>query len=119
MADSTVKGWLINSIDPALIDNFIRFLTVKTVWNAVSTTIFYGTNASQVYDLKRRVTRTRQSRRPIEAYYNGLQGIWREIDFRCPNPMVCPDDIARFNLAIQEDRVYIFLNGLDDRLDNI
>ncbi|GAV78534.1 hypothetical protein CFOL_v3_22000 [Cephalotus follicularis] len=56
---------------------------------------------------------------PIEKYYNGLQGIWREIDFRRPNPMVCVADIEKYNLTIQEDRVYLFLEGLDDRLVNV
>ena len=55
----------------------------------------------------------------IEKYYNVLQGLWREIDFRCPNAMECPRDIQKYNYLLQEERVYIFLNGLDDQLDNI
>ncbi|XP_056173921.1 uncharacterized protein LOC130139942 [Syzygium oleosum] len=117
--DSTVKEWLINSMAPALIGNFIRFPTAKSVWDAVATTFFDGTDASQVYDLKRRVARMRQGGGSIEAYYNNLQGLWREIDFRRPNPMVCLVDIERYNSAIQEDRVYIFLDRLDDRLDKV
>ena len=55
----------------------------------------------------------------IESYYNGLQGLWREIDFRRPNPMESAGDIQKYNALLQEDRVYIFLDGLDDRLDKI
>lgn len=44
--DSTVKGWLINSMNPALIGNFIRFPTAKSVWDSVATTFFDGTDAS-------------------------------------------------------------------------
>ncbi|GAV73213.1 UBN2_3 domain-containing protein, partial [Cephalotus follicularis] len=117
--DSTVRGWLINSLDPSLISNFIRFPTAKAIWDSIATTFFDGKDTSQVYDLKRRVTRMKQDGGPIEKYYNGLQGIWREIDFRRPNPMVCAADIEKYNLTIQEDRVYLFLDGLDDRLDNV
>ena len=53
----------------------------------------------------------------IEKYYNNLQGLWREIDFHCPNPMECAIDIQKYNSILQEDRVYTFLDGLDDRLD--
>ena len=53
----------------------------------------------------------------IEKYYNDLQGLWREIDFRQPNPMKCAIDIQSYNSMLQEERVYIFLDGLDDRLD--
>ncbi|RDY03468.1 hypothetical protein CR513_12951, partial [Mucuna pruriens] len=50
----------------------------------------------------------------IETYYNNLQGLWGEIDFKQPNPMTCEIDIRKFNSIIQEDWVYIFLDGLDD-----
>ena len=45
--------------------------------------------------------------------------MWREIDFRLPNPMNCATDIPKYNTILQEDKVYIFLDGLDDRLDKI
>jgi hypothetical protein len=45
--------------------------------------------------------------------------LWREIDFRCPNSMKCPEDIKKHNDLTQEDRVYVFLDGLDDYLDGI
>ena len=33
--------------------------------------------------------------------------------------MKCAKDIQIYNSNIQEDRVYVFLDGLDDRLDKI
>ena len=54
-----VKGWLINSMDPTLIGNFIWFPTTKLVWDAIARTYFDGSNTSQVYELRRRVTRLR------------------------------------------------------------
>ncbi|XP_056170478.1 uncharacterized protein LOC130138917 [Syzygium oleosum] len=70
-------------------------------------------------DSTRQVSRLKQGGGPIEKYYNDLQGLWREIDFRRPNPMQCPADILRYNAIVHEDRVYTFLDGLDDRLDNV
>ncbi|KAJ8631884.1 hypothetical protein MRB53_025220 [Persea americana] len=104
-------------MDSSLIANFIRFPTAKQVWDSAATTYFDGTDTSQVYDLRRRVTRMKQAGGSIEKYYNDLQGLWREIDFRRPNPMECAGDIQKYNSILQEDRVYIFLDGLDDRLD--
>lgn len=72
-----------------------------------------------MYDLRRRVARMRQVGGSIEKYYNDLHGLWREIDFRHPNPMKCANDIQKYNSILQEDRVYIFLDGLDDQLDKI
>jgi len=73
--NSIVKGWIINSMEPELINNFIRFSTAKEVWDAIAITYFDGTNTSQVYDLKRKVTRLRQAQGSIETYYNKLQGL--------------------------------------------
>lgn len=104
-------------MDPSLIANFIHFPTAKQVQDSAAITYFDGIDTSQVYDLCRRVTRMKQAGGSIEKYYNDLQGLWREIDFRHPNPMKCAGDIQKYNSILQEDRVYTFLDGLDDRLD--
>ena len=80
---------------------------------------FYGSDTSQVYELKRQVTQMKQVGGSIEAYYNKLQELWREIDFRRPNQMKCAEDIQTYNTSVQEDRAYTFLDGLDDRLDKV
>ena len=117
--NSIVKGWLINSMEPHLIDNFIRFPTAKSVWDSIATTYFDGSDTSQIFELKKKITQMQQHGGTLESYYNSLQGLWREIDFRRPNPMLCTNDIEQFNKLQQEDRVYTFLDGLDDRLDNV
>jgi hypothetical protein len=43
-------------MDPSLIGNFMRFPTAKMVWDSIATTYFDGSDTSQVYDLRRRVT---------------------------------------------------------------
>jgi hypothetical protein len=113
------KGWLINSMDPTLIGNFIRFPTAKAVWDAIATTFFDGSDTSQVYELRRRAARLKQAGGSLEKFYTDLQGLWHEIDFRWPNPMECPTDIHHYNSLLQDDRVYTFLDGIDDRLDHI
>lgn len=40
--NAIVKGWLINSMGPSLISNFIRFLTAKMAWDAIATIYFDG-----------------------------------------------------------------------------
>jgi hypothetical protein len=117
--NAIVKRWLINSMDPTLIGNFIRFPTAKAVWDAIATTFFYGSDTSQVYELRRCVARLKQAGGPLEKFYTDLQGLWHEIDFRWPNPMECPADIHHYNTLLQEDRVYTFIDGIDNRLDHI
>lgn len=118
--NTIVKGWLITSMGPSLIGNFIRFPIAKQVSQSIATTYFDGTYTSHVYELKRRVTQMRKARGSIESYHNGLQGLQWGIDFHRPNPMICTaGDIQKWNALIQEDTVYIFLHRLDDKLDKI
>ena len=61
---------------------------------------FDGNDASQVYDLKKKVIKTKQRGGTIENYFNALQELWREIDFRRPNTMKCELDIKKYNEII-------------------
>jgi gag-polypeptide of LTR copia-type len=118
MHDSMVKYLILNSLDSSLIGNFYRYSTTKEIWDALATTFFDGCDSSHIYDLKHRVHQLKQSGGSLKKYYNELQGLWKEIDFRRPNPMVCTMDIEKHNSWVQEDRVYKFLAELDDRLDS-
>ncbi|XP_078164769.1 uncharacterized protein LOC144559580 [Carex rostrata] len=99
--------------------NYIHYETAFEMWKALATTFYDGNDEAFVFDLNRKVTRLKQSGKPVEDYYNALQGLWREIDFRRPNPITSATDIEQFNKYLEKTRVYTFLDGLDDRLDNI
>ena len=89
----------------------------KAVWNAISTIYFDGVDTSQAYDLKKKVMRIKQV--GGQTSYNNFQGLWREIGFCRLNSMKCAVDIHMYNSILQEDRVYTFLNALDNRLDKV
>jgi hypothetical protein len=117
--DVVVKGWLINSLEPRLRDNYIRYPTTRDVWKAIETTYYDGGDEAQLHALYRQINSVRQAGRAIEEYYDDLQRLWQEINFHCPNPMECPRDIDKFNLHTAKNRVYTFLDGLDDALDGV
>jgi hypothetical protein len=102
-SNAIIKGWLINYMDLTLIDNFIWIPTSKSVWDAIAMTYFDGSDASQVYELRRRVARLRQASSSLEKFYTELQGLWRDIDFQ-PAGM----HTHHYNTLLQEDRVYTF-----------
>lgn len=79
------------------------------VYDSIATTCFDEINTSQLYDLKKRVTRMRQTRGSIATYYNGLQGLWRKIEFCHCNPIEHDVNVQEYNSILQEDRVYISL----------
>jgi hypothetical protein len=98
--NAIVKGWIINSLNPDLIGNFIRFSKAKAVWDAIATTYFDGGDNDQAYDLKRKVSRTTQGRGSLEDYYTGLQSLWREIAYRRLNSIKFDEDIHKYNKLI-------------------
>lgn len=117
--DVIVKGWLINSLEPRLRSKYIRHPTARDVWKALATTYYDGSDETQIFALNRKVTKLKQEEKIVEEFYDELQALWQEIDYRCPNPMDTPGDTDKFNLFIQKDRVYTFLDGLEDRFDTI
>ncbi|XP_078175704.1 putative disease resistance RPP13-like protein 1 [Carex rostrata] len=85
----------------------------------VATTFYDGNDAAQVVALNRRVSRIKQMGKTVEEYYNELQELWQEIDFRRPNPMVYPEEIEKFSKFVEEMSVYMFLDGLEDKFDRV
>ena len=63
----------------------------------IATTYFDGNDTSQVYELRRHVARLQRVGNSLEKFYTELQGLWREIDFRHPNPMEYTTDIHHYN----------------------
>ena len=55
----------------------------------------------------------------METYYNDLQSLWQEIDYRRPNPMKCGTDIEIYNKIVQTNHVYTLLAGLDEMFNKI
>nr|GEV05798.1 ribonuclease H-like domain-containing protein [Tanacetum cinerariifolium] len=52
-------------------------------------------------------------------FFGSLQGIWGEIDRIDPNPMKCKKDIQTYTKIISEQKLFQFLNGLDQKFEPI
>ncbi|KAM1760876.1 hypothetical protein ACFX12_003710 [Malus domestica] len=117
--NAIVKGWLINSMEPAIMGFFIHLRTAKEVWEEVARTYYDGSDISQIYELKVKSFRLRQEGRPFGEYYADLKSVWQELDQRRPIKMECAVDLKTLQEEIQIDRVYAFLAGLDDIFDKV
>ena len=87
-------------MDSSLVSTFIRYPTTKEVWDAIAVTFFDGSDIAQVYELRRQVSRLQKNGGSLEKFYNKLQGLWREIDFRRPNLMECLKDVQRYTAIL-------------------
>jgi gag-polypeptide of LTR copia-type len=117
--DAMVRNWLLNSLEPSHLANFVGLRTAKDVWDGVRVGFFDASDGTQLYELQMRVWGLKQAGGSLEEYYNTLVALWREIDYRRPCKLKNPEDIKENNLVTQQDRIHILLGGLDNRLDSI
>lgn len=53
--DAMVRNWLLNSLEPVHLGNFVSLPTTKDVWDAIKVEFFYLSDSSQLYELQMRV----------------------------------------------------------------
>jgi len=66
-----------------------------------------------------KVNTQRHGQDTLEDFWNKLQAIWMSIYRKQLNPMKCLDDIATFNKIKQEQRLYQFPTGIDEKFEVI
>lgn len=91
--------------------------TAKEVWDAVKRSYLDVSDSSQVYELMKKTFQLRQGGRPIIEYYTEMNSLFMELYYRRPNNMKCTTDAEELKKLRAEERVYIFLAGLDHNLD--
>ena len=111
--NNRVKSWLIDSMNPTLMQRFIHLQTAKEIWDAVAKRFYDGSNETQLFELNRRSFAIHQNGRSLSTYYNELVGIFQDIDARTKTQEESIDDIISLHKAMTHLRVHIFLAGLD------
>ncbi|CAL8133384.1 unnamed protein product [Prunus armeniaca] len=117
--NAVVKGWLIQSMEPDIMQIFLPYKTTKDVWENVKKKYYDGQDQSQIYELTSREFKAKQSGRQLVTYYEELQSIWHEIYYRRPKKFTNSADILLCQQEIEIERVYVFLAGLYDVFDRV
>ena len=55
----------------------------------------------------------------LSEYYNKLNSIFLELDYRRLNDMECGNDIEKLRKHVDEHIIYVFFVGLDHNLDPV
>ena len=76
-------------------------------------------NSSQIFKLKTKLWKSRQRDRDVTTYYNEMVTLWRELDLCYEEEWDCPTDSVRHKKREEHDRVYVFLVGLNQELDEV
>ncbi|XP_027180646.1 uncharacterized protein LOC113779297 [Coffea eugenioides] len=117
--DSMVMSWLWNSMLPEISDTCMFLPTAQDIWTTIRQTYSKAGDAALIYEIKTKISATKQGNLSVTQYANLLQNLWQELDqYRCVQ-MVCSEDAATLKSFIEKDRVYDFLAGLNVEFDQV
>ncbi|KAJ8636976.1 hypothetical protein MRB53_011243 [Persea americana] len=114
-----VKRWLLMSMSLEIMKRYIRLPTTRDIWKALSKAFYYGADELQVFTLNQRAFSSKHDGRPLSVYYGELTEIFSELDHRDKVIMESETDVASYQKSVQQQRVHIFLAGLDGEFEQI
>nr|KAJ0198868.1 hypothetical protein LSAT_V11C600327230 [Lactuca sativa] len=89
------------------------------LWDALAVTYSSGRDKLQTFNLHVKANDIKQNDNTLEEFWITLQGVWGEIDRIDPNPMKCPDDIKTYARIRSEQKLFQFLNSLNQKYESI
>ncbi|CAH9061826.1 unnamed protein product [Cuscuta epithymum] len=117
--NSLVTAWLLNSMDASIARSHMFLKTAKEVWDAVRETYSDLENFAQTFELKTQLWKSKQGQRDVTTYYNEMVSFWQELD-HCNNDVwENKNDQARQKKREENDRVFMFLAGVNQNLDDV
>ena len=69
----------------------------QSLWKGIENLLGCGKDEHQIFALSSKATTLTQANDTIEVYYGKLNVLWKKIDQRMPNSMVCSKDITESN----------------------
>ncbi|GMP69977.1 hypothetical protein CsSME_00029035 [Camellia sinensis var. sinensis] len=114
-----VKKWLLISMSPNIMKQYIRLSTICDIWKALSQAFYDRTDELQVFTLNQRAFSTKQSDRTLSVCYGDLIEICSELDHCEKVIMESEKDVASYQKSVQRLRMHIFLAGLDSEFEQI
>lgn len=117
--DSMVMSWLWNSMLPEISDTCMFLGTAKEIWDTIQQTYSKVNDAAQIFEIKTKISATKQGTRTITEYSSSLQVLWQELDHYQCIQMRCVTDAAILRRFLDKDRIYDFLAGLNIEFDAV
>lgn len=112
--NSTICGWMFNSIDISIQPSVAGHKIALEMWTDLKERYFV-VNGPHIHQLKTEYTTLRQKGMTVVTYYNKFKALWDELysgeDITCG--CTC-DAAAKLRARMERDKTHDFLMGLDD-----
>ncbi|KAG6775743.1 hypothetical protein POTOM_019236 [Populus tomentosa] len=117
--DSMIMSWLWNSIMPEVCGPYMFLVTAKDIWDAVRQTYSKVKDAALIYEIKTKLSMTKQGNMMVIEYYNTMKSFWLELDYYQDFKMQCSDDAVILKKYVERERIFEFLAGLNIEFDQM
>ncbi|KAF3789192.1 hypothetical protein EJ110_NYTH09843 [Nymphaea thermarum] len=119
LEDNQVKTWIINSVSSNIQPLILRKKTARDMWVILEHMCGQKKRKVCVYQLMRDVYSLRQGTRSVAEFYAALKSKWEDLDYHSDLTWKCPQDQLQYMTKEWENRVFLFLSGLNDDYENI
>jgi len=76
-------------------------------------------DAALIYEIKMKLSMTKQGNMMVIEYYNTMKSFWLELDYYQDFKMQCSDDAAILKNYVERERIFEFLAGLNIEFDQM
>lgn len=93
--------------------------TTSEIWEAVRQTYSKVQDAALIYEVKIKLSTTKQGNLSVIEYYNLMKGFWLELDYYHDFKMKYSEDAAILKQYVERERIFEFLVGLNVEFDQV
>ncbi|KAF3794130.1 hypothetical protein EJ110_NYTH08174 [Nymphaea thermarum] len=119
LEDNQVKTWIVNSVSPDIQPLILRKKTARDMWIILEQMYGQKKKKVRVYQLMKDVYSLRQGALSVADFYAALKSKWEDLDYHSDITWKCPHDQMQYMTDKWENRVFLFLSGLNDDFENI
>jgi hypothetical protein len=76
-------------------------------------------DAALIYEIKTKLSMTKQDNMMVIEYYNTMKSFWLELDYYQDFKMQCNDDAVILKNYVERERIFEFLAGLNIEFDQM
>jgi len=98
---------------------YMFLVTAKDIWDAVRQTYSKVKDTALIYEIKTKLSITKQGNMMVIEYYNTMKSFWLELDYYQDFKMQCNDDAVILKNYVERERIFEFLAGLNIEFDQI
>ena len=114
-----IMPWLWNSIMPKVYGPYMFLITTKNIWDAVRQTYSKVKDVALIYQIKTKLSMTKQGNMMVIEYYNTMKRFQLELDYYQDFKIQCSDDVVILKKYVEIERIFEFLAGLNIEFDQV